>query len=525
MGAARVFESTADPSLAPVAAALCADEDRRIARTAERALLMAAERAAGIPGQASGKAHDAPAPEITDDDLAAWIRAIADAVWTPQARPSPGALVAALVVLTRADWPREAWPDVDRLGRLTLERGAPPAEALRRALRRAPFACARAVAWRYLHAPALAAAAVERLASSDGAADQEPVLTLWPLGLRPARRRVLKAVMPLTPATREQMLPKPSDLAALTPEARVGLVHWADLLALGREDRETLFEPLLCDPNARVRLHLARSAAGPTLRDLTFDAHPAVARLAFLRWSTLGLRLRRSTPSQPHLRTLQALTRSPHRDVRAAATREAARLSAPSIRWRQRLASDRAGVLAEMAAEINSGDASRVTLACGLVARLGLERPLEEPLLSAAGHAEPRIAATAVRRLARIPGERAASALHAALTAGDDRVRANALEAIDEHESRYRDAKTGATQADAVRTLTARAPVYNLAIEHKGDPSHRLRANAVRVLVRTAVGETTGDARAFDAAGPEALIEMLADTSPGHRAAGAWVAQ
>jgi HEAT repeat protein len=115
-----------------------------------------------------------------------------------------------------------------------------------------------------------------------------------------------------------------------------------------------------------------------------------------------------------------------------------------------------------------------------------------------------RAASCAVSALTDITSANAVEALLECLDHRDDRVRANAVEALAR--------KAQHTHAEGKPTPTLHAVLAEL----KLDESHRVRANAIRAMIRTAEGESSeSPARALSA--------MLSDDRPMHRVAGLWV--
>jgi HEAT repeat protein len=108
-----------------------------------------------------------------------------------------------------------------------------------------------------------------------------------------------------------------------------------------------------------------------------------------------------------------------------------------------------------------------------------------------------RVRATAVAALGVCITDTARRVVRASLNAPDQRVRSNAIEAVD-----------------------AGDPVL---LEYKEDGSHRVRASAVRRLLATDNADQPG-ASARDAAA-ESLARMLTDDRPEHRLSGAWAAE
>jgi hypothetical protein len=158
---------------------------------------------------------------------------------------------------------------------------------------------------------------------------------------------------------------------------------------------------------------------------------------------------------------------------------------------------DREALLAGLAdAMLEPRPSSRRRLAVlDLVGRLDLAHCLRDELFVLCGGTDRRIAATALRMLRRVNGAERIRVIRAALLSRDDRVRANAVEAM------------AGFDGDAWKD---RAHVLELLTQ---DADSRTRANAVRILL---MGRSP---RAGSA-----LKRMLLDPRPRHRISALWAA-
>ncbi len=417
------------------------------------------------------------------------------------------------------------------------ERDRAPLLAL---VRSAKHPLVRVRAWEWGRIAELAGACAERMTRSASIAEHEGVLSRWHLSLNPRRAASMA-------------LPASSDLASLSPDARVGAARLA-IKAIGREDASVRLSPLLADPDVLVR-HAASLAAAPVeLADFAFDAHGAIAASAARRWSLVGLRstkgsllLRAVETDEGTRRRLAArLARSPVAAVRHVARQDLAAYdwavnSSPAARMaaRHMLARDPDGATKRLREELESPDIRRRMGAIGVIRALSLHEafaprliaiarestphlpvptpitnppsPIEAPedasgSESGAAHAsaDPRLRATAVSALSDGPMLAASSrdaerVIEECLHDADTRVRANAVEAV---AKRVRHSPSASDHA--LLTL----------LELKDDGAHRARANALRGLLETAAGEPSLDG----------VRAMLADERPMHRLAGVWLA-
>ena len=422
---------------------------------------------------------------------------------------------------------------------ILTDRDHPGFAALRRALKRDPAPEVRRIAWRLLAPGPLALACLERLGNARTPAEHDAVLERAHLILNPARRDLLASLG--TPNRGIANRKADSALAPLLPTAETVISGAAErglasLLANNgvsagsrteaRSSRE-IQERLLTAPNTHARLACARLADTADLADWTLDPDPAVATLAALRRSTLGVR----TPGahagkaanahaepldSPRLRHTRLLTRSPHDTVRRIAREDIApsdffdAAGTPSVRSIA-LAQHAPDELARALADLLDGstDASHRVRAILVAVRLRIADRLGEPLAKilaspATNPDDARVAATAASALGAIPSRASLSLALAAIDRPDPRVRANAVESLERLAARI---DAGTEDRSLAGTLT----------EIKQSEEHRSRANAVRAVerLRLANAEETHD----DLAG------MLSDDRAPHRLAGAWLTE
>ncbi len=366
--------------------------------------------------------------------------------------------------------------------------------AARTASRRAPISSA--IVW--LAHPALAGVARRALAGGAAANDRFDALRSAHLLRSPARRRALG----LLGSDHLQTL-CPIDACEQPDDARLNVMTSALSLRLSDKHLSGLSSASLQDPSAPVRLRavLALERA-QTARmtdeiasDFSFDSDERVARLAagvLADARTVSRRLHNGA-------SLSALSRSPHASVR-----RIARVSAPSsnawgtdvpcpIAARLELDSDPEGFTLELRSRLASPDDVPQTVALLTLAdRLGLAGAIEDELLRLIGSAQREVASKCAPLLGRLESEASGAALVAALGADDDRVRANALEAI-----------------------AVRRPHLADCAAYADDANPRVRANAIRSLVARDPGGSEPK---------EALGAMLRDRRPHHRRSAIWIA-
>ena len=339
---------------------------------------------------------------------------------------------------------------------------------------------------------------------------------LEPWGLLRARRR-------------SQRLPKVLSLDAfrslarttgLSAHARRGLIEVA--ACLGTAALAQLIEHgMVADPDESVRLALiqaiSRAEAFETgdsaLQDLGFDREEVLARASVGAMSRVRSRHRR----RASVTRLRSLARSPIRSVREHARRTIERFDllgaarSPDARW---LNASVGTWMAHRAPdtlrdELNGAlaDPARVDACLKLVQRLGFVADSVDQVAHIALHdTEPSARASATLLLGRIDGiadaavgERIFRALADLLVDDDDRVRANAIEAM-----------------SRLRAADLRLDRF------AGDDQPRIRANAVLHACRHDGPKDHGTLA--DSAMLQ-LDAMLHDDRPEHRVSALWVAR
>lgn len=323
-------------------------------------------------------------------------------------------------------------------------------------------------------------------------------------------------------------VPGEATIERLDAAARAGLAEWLAALQLDRVVRARVLAPRLCDEDPRVRLSLARFAPPTIIEDLAYDPDGSVARSAALGLSRLGEPLEAvPAATQPVDAWMARLDR--HRDevVRMIGRQELARAgklgtgapAACSARAALKRTDPKARWLIEA---IESGETADRLGAIALCRRLRLPASHEgvrDALLSAVLAAGPagglaeddarqRVAASAARALSIAPGREVSRAIEAACGYPAARVRANAIEAIEDRRRR------GLIEAPAERF-----------VELAGDAHQRVRANAVRAgLFGPASDLHAKPDQSVRRASEAALRTMLGDERAAHRVSGLWVA-
>jgi hypothetical protein len=527
---ARLAADVGDPALLAGALRLLADKDRAVAEAADRAILT---HAVGCLGEslAQDGLSEWSGRSIWPAERAVIERVAAEAAWTTAGHGRRGCLLAAAVLIH--DRP-QASADQERLRRLLEQGGSEPHAQLKTLLRRTPSALLRERALRWCTIPAMAGVCVERVATADTVGDHAAVLASAHLVLRPERARRLglvrvravrrngEAAMPASGA-----VPDAAGYAALGPEQRRMVPRWVGVLDLDEASRRVALAPTLGDADALTRMLAAAAVPMADLVEYCFDAEPAVARGAMIRWSAAGTRVPgRPTPARAYrAEMLGKLRRSPHAAVRACAAQDLAsvdpwRAEEPASRLAARrwLKEDQSGFLAAVRERLGHGDAGLRAGAAMVVRKLELVPRFEFELARAAGlkegAGEPgalRVAATAVAALGDVRTEAARRAVRGGLDAPDDRVRANAVEAMVKQAG-----VGGGSEGDLAQADSA---VWETLVELKRDPAHRVRANALRGLLAAGTGA------AFERAATDELARMLEDGRVAHRTAAVWLVE
>jgi len=520
LGLAQMAGDARDAGLATIAGDLVADSSGDVAEVAERALVSLALAAAGESLgtevlNPDGERIPADVRTCLDLGLAGPVDALAGAV-ANAARGYPvhhrrGVVLAALILLTpdlRARVRNGRGGDGERALVEIMTRAEHPAHAALRSMTRwskSAFARLRAIEW--LSLDAMAAPATDRLTRATSFAEHALVLERAHLLLRPARaRRAGLVVVNLREGAMDLPVPRAGMIASLPTGARRMLPAFVFSIKSDAPARCEVLEPLLADPEPAVRHAAARRGPGQLIAELCLDQDVRVACSATLAWSTVGAtgttRWSHSSIDASRVMLCERLLRSGHAQVRAAAAQEIDSLPDPArdtiggrLVLRRLASADREAVLEELRAQVRAGGEASVR-AMQRLRRLGLTPFAQDVLIETIGRdSETRCVATATAALGEMRASSAAQAVASCVAHADQRVRANAVEAIGR-----------LSRTPGVARLVDLKPL-------RDDPNHRVRANALRALL--AGGEAAGDA----------LGAMLADTRPMHRLAGVWVAQ
>lgn len=522
-------------------APLLGDEDRGVAQAAERALVRATGRAAelGVATpelEAEGEAFEPTTVEGVEE-------VIAHAVIHFDEHRRFGVLLAALALLTEAGASAGRRGIGTPLSNWLAQKPTAAHGALRTVLRKADLGLARQRALSWIVMDHLAQAAGDRLSRANTPAEHEAVLERAYLNRRRlrasrvaslhARPKVRQTATQLSddadatpPLEWPEACPVPNEatIERLDARARAGLAEWLAALQIDRMTRARVLAPRLNDDDARVRLSLVRFAPPTLIEDLAYDPEGAVARSAVLAMSRLGEPLEAvPAANQPIEAWMGALDRHPDGAVRMVGRQELGRagigqagpLAACSARAALKRTDPKAKWLIEA---IEVGEPADRINAIALVRRLGLpasHHGVRDALLAAVMAAGPaggleeddarqRVAATALRALSISPGREVSKALEAACQYPASRVRANAVEALDDRRRR-----------ELIETPAERF------IELTADTHQRVRANAVRAGL---VGVESKPAIGTEQACETALRNMLGDERPAHRVSGLWVA-
>ena len=155
-------------------------------------------------------------------------------------------------------------------------------------------------------------------------------------------------------------------------------------------------------------------------------------------------------------------------------------------------------LVAALKLRLAGGDREESLAAIGLIRRLGLVAEFESEIIGQTTGPNPHLASASVAALASGRSDLGREALRAALRHANGRVRANAVEALDQQLAHV---ANGQTETDLFRALS-------------NSRHNRLRANALRALLRRDPIE----------ASPH-ICEMLRDDDPLHRVSAIWAAR
>jgi hypothetical protein len=336
----------------------------------------------------------------------------------------------------------------------------------------------RARSLRLLAVPSLAPAAAARLSKRAGPREHQRAFECAHLLAREARREEFARVR-VEPTV--DALPSAKELALMPEQARAGHARFVASVAMPAARRAALLAPALSDPSELVRVVAVREltrervrdaddaiATAGLLADLCFVGGGASARLASSALVN-DRRLRRAVQAE----TRAAMSRSRHESVRVA--REIAdRHEDPFVNpaaARIALDATRATFTRELVRRIARGDAQGKVAAMRIARRLSLTRDAELEILAAATDRDARVAATAAAALADIAGSSASQALERLVEHPDERVRANAIEALGEQRPLHPlvevklAALTARERANAARSALLASPNHGRATE------------------------------------------------------------
>ncbi len=422
-------------------------------------------------GEAAETAIRAALGAATDDDA---LRAVLDAALAEAATSYPdhrkrGVLEAIVAML---DGPSP------RLRDWLSDSSQPALLALRAVVRGDRTEGSRARALRLLAIPTLSPAAAARLSKRAGPREHQRAFECAHLLAREVRRDEFVRVR-IEPTV--DALPTTKELAQMPEQARAGFARFVASADMPAARRAALLTCVLADPSELVRVVAVRELTRERVRDaedaiataglfsdLCFVGGGASARLAASALVN-DRRLRRAV----HAETRAGMARSRHESVRLA--REITdRHEDPFVNpaaARIAMGATRATFTRELVRRIAKGDAGAKVAAMRIARRLSLAREAELEILAAATDREPRVAATAAAALADIGGSSAGQALERLVDHPDERVRANAIEALGEQRPLHPlievklAAVTARERANAARSALLASPAHGRATE------------------------------------------------------------
>jgi HEAT repeats len=522
LSAIAIAHDSADPGFGKIVGSLLPDEHQTVRKAADKALMrMTMVMLDHLPDHLLGEelAKIAATPRIVlpvDPAVLALercilLRAIADAAWSFAAHRCRSPLLAALLVMDRAVATPMEREISARMRRLLSERNHPSHSPLRTVLRRTPCPILRERALRWLTLAPISTAAIDRLACADSIEEHEVVLRRAHLAIRPARGARLKSlhhkahpINDRNESASDGPLPDRKIYDQLSDPARLGLIRFSSLISIDDLHKRALLEPTLADPSVQIRFSACASGASSDLSDYLFDIDANVARHAAIRWSSLGYTPPRvGAPAWVRrAETARVNTRSPHSWVRRVADEESERLSimCPSspvsrVAARRLYKHDPSRFVRSVRDHLSNPDTRASALM--LIRLMGVEHRFEIDLISItqSDSSDAVSRATAVMALGAIGSPSARYILEEALEDPDARIRANAAESI-------------ACSPDQL-------------LELKADPHHRVRASAIRRVIRESDPSHAANIRNAG----HSLLEMLFDGRPMHRLAATWAAQ
>lgn len=482
-------------------ALLLADPDPEVVSTAERRLARVSIAASGLPNASFGCT-----PEQLDEAAGVLLDAAANFGVHRSRGTLSSAILCARALLGAGEFAHAVQdhtrPVRDWLDSLDEEALAAARVSLRSA--RCDFFACRAVQW--LASERFSAAALHRLSTARSPGAFRASLSRWHLCLRPLRvaalskgtSRGISKQRGRVVAPAPWVLPTSAEVASLDAQQGRALAMQISPGGVAAGQASKIRADLATHPHEEVRLALTLRDPSPA-RESLFDPSPRVARAAYLRWSAAGaLHPAKAAMSSHRTDELRRLANICHDDVRRAAQRELGLCVSGGIldtgRFIRRIQSAD-GLEETRRLVVTTPDPCEVLLA---IKRSGKAAQFTEELCQVVhGSVNPRAVAIAVSAMGSLHGIQTRSAISAALSHSEPRVRANAVEAAGRRSARWNEA-------------------WPLLISLREDPSHRVRANLIRV----------GLAAGFDQRRRlDELGALLASSSLYARAAGGWVAE
>jgi hypothetical protein len=504
---ASLIGDACDPLALPRLLPLLSSDHSTVRAAAGEALVTLAKRANRAPGL----------DELTRQSIEACIASAAADYDKHRVRET---LTAVILLLSTP----VAWAAIGpELAALLNDVQHPTHMALRSAIRTGADETMRAAAWTWLSRTPFRNACIERLSAPGEFAALEPMLAQGHLRLHPGRAAALAQARDRKRT--DASLLSIADVSPLSLALSAAANALPILSAVNDDARPVLAEASLTDERPAVRastlLELTRFPAGDDdlLLDFCFDAHPALARSAFFaaqtsaRTGRLGADAFRTclTPlaNSEHapLRALASLCR----ETETATTHRRARVNLDATVETLRTSMHTGPAVSRVAA-IQSARALQIVAHVELELLGILDRSGRVSTLSEADRAsELRVAATAAAALGDSPTPTAEHALFRCLDHADNRVRANALDALIR-----RSRRAGALGS-------AEHPLAPTIVELKFDDHHRVRAAATR-------GHTLSLLRLPSPNLPlapivEPISAMLGDDRPPHRLSALWLTE
>jgi HEAT repeat protein len=318
----------------------------------------------------------------------------------------------------------------------------------------------------------------------------------------PAIRATLRKV-----SGADHLAPEVGELNELPVETQQQAARWIAALSMEPRKRVAAYAQLTGANDPLVRLQAVRGLmvideveAEDALSAMCFDSEPAISRMAlrhlmYRKWHGLpGLMVR--------------LVASPHQDVRAVAEKELAPLGFASLwtHWEKleepvRKTAGRAlmkidrNFHRQLAAKLASADSDDRFKAVMMVRQLGQETYFEAQLLKLTQDMHHAVASAAVKALGAITDSgKVAQTLQTALEHPNDRVRANAVESLEQ-----------------IGKVDEAAPKLVKLARQSGN---RSRANAIKALMQLPFAGAMTELRT-----------MLQDTEPAHRISALWIVE